>query len=295
MSPKDPSARRLFVPVTREMLPRITDKYPFLYLERGRLEVEDSSVKWTSADGTELSLPVATIQALFLGPGISITHEAVHVLAQTNCLACWVGEDALVFYAGGVTPVGHTRHLRRQMELAMNPITRLAVARALYQRRFPHTDMRDKTIEELLGLEGKRQRDMYKAKAQQYGVDWQKRLCAPGKFESHDLSNQILSVCNHYLYGIITACVHSLGYSPHIGFIHSGGPLPLVYDFADLYKDELSIDLAFALPRRLEGRFQRPLVADAFRQRVLELDLLKQIVDDLHRILGADNAGNNRQ
>lgn len=34
---------RLFVKVTRELLPQVKDKYPFLYLERGRLEIDDSS------------------------------------------------------------------------------------------------------------------------------------------------------------------------------------------------------------------------------------------------------------
>ena len=38
-----------------------------------------------------------------------------------------------------------------------------------------------------------------------------------------------------------------MGYSPHIGFIHSGSPLPFVYDLADLYKEHLCIDLAFSL------------------------------------------------
>ena len=38
-------AQRLFVKVTRESLPQIKDKYPFMYLEHGRLEIDDSSIK----------------------------------------------------------------------------------------------------------------------------------------------------------------------------------------------------------------------------------------------------------
>lgn len=66
--------QRLLVKVTRESLPQIRDKYPFLYLERGRLEVDDSSVKWLDADGQVIPLPIATINTLLLGPGTSITH-----------------------------------------------------------------------------------------------------------------------------------------------------------------------------------------------------------------------------
>lgn len=68
---------RLFVKVTRELLPQVKDKYPFLYLERGRLEIDDSSVKWVDADGNVVPLPVATINTLLLGPGTTVTHEAI--------------------------------------------------------------------------------------------------------------------------------------------------------------------------------------------------------------------------
>ena len=34
---------RLYVKITRDTLPRVKDKYPFLYLEHGRLAIDDSS------------------------------------------------------------------------------------------------------------------------------------------------------------------------------------------------------------------------------------------------------------
>ena len=37
--------RRIFAKVTRETLPQVKDRYPFLYLEHGRLEIDDSSIK----------------------------------------------------------------------------------------------------------------------------------------------------------------------------------------------------------------------------------------------------------
>ena len=84
---------RLFVKVTRELLPQVKDKYPFLYLERGRLEIDDSSVKWVDADGNVVPLPVATINTLLLGPGTTVTHEAIKTATAANCAVCWVGED----------------------------------------------------------------------------------------------------------------------------------------------------------------------------------------------------------
>ncbi|MDA6076182.1 hypothetical protein O0544_02705 [Edwardsiella anguillarum] len=95
--------QRLFVKITRESLPQVKDKYPFIYLERGRLEIDDSSLKWLDAEGQVVRLPVATLNAILLGPGTSLTHEAVKTAAAANCAICWVGEDSLLFYAAGFT------------------------------------------------------------------------------------------------------------------------------------------------------------------------------------------------
>ena len=89
------AGQRLFVKVTRESLPQVKDKYPFLYMERGRLEVDDSSVKWIDSDNNIVPLPVATLNALLLGPGTSITHEAIKTATSANCSICWVGEDSM--------------------------------------------------------------------------------------------------------------------------------------------------------------------------------------------------------
>lgn len=99
-----------------------------------------------------------------------------------------------------------------------------------------------------------------------------------------------LTSANAALYGILCSCVHSLGYSPHLGFIHSGSPLPFVYDLADLYKDQLTIDLAFGLTRELAGEYDRYAVAEAFRERVIEMNLLRLAVEDIERLVGEKSA-----
>ena len=287
--------QRLFVKITRESLPQVKDKYPFIYLGRGRLEIDDSSIKWIDADNHVVPLPVATLNALLLGPGTTITHEAVKVATAANCAVCWVGEDSLLFYAAGFVPTADTRNLKKQIALSADADKSLEVARRMFMRRFPDADLQGKTLQEMMGMEGNRVRNLYQAKAQQYQVGWKGREFTPGKFEASDITNQVLTSVNTALYGILCSAVHSLGFSPHIGFIHSGSPLPFVYDLADLYKEHLCIDLAFHLTRQLAGRYDKHKVAAAFRQRVIEMDLLAKVSEDIDAMLGVKSACRHRQ
>lgn len=282
--------QRLFIPIKRETLPRVSDKYPFLYLERGRLEVDDSSIKWIDAEGDRVRLPVATINTLLLGPGTSITHEAVKTAAAANCSLCWVGEDSLLFYACGLSPTSNTRNMLRQARLAGDEEIATDVARAFFAKRFPDAKLEKKTLQEMMGMEGLRVKKLYDEKAQQYQVGWKGRVFTPGKFELSDVTNQVLTSTNAALYGILCSCVHSLGYSPYLGFIHSGSPLPFIYDLADLYKGELCIDLAFSLTLSMAGKYNKYAVAEAFRKRVIEMDLLTRVPADIESLIGEKSA-----
>ena len=75
---------RLFVKVNRDNLPQMKDRYPFIYLERGRLEIDDSSVKWIDSECNVVRIPIATISTILLGPGTCVTHEAIKVLSSAN-------------------------------------------------------------------------------------------------------------------------------------------------------------------------------------------------------------------
>ncbi|EKO3571354.1 type I-E CRISPR-associated endonuclease Cas1 [Vibrio metschnikovii] len=281
---------RLFVKVTRESLPQVKDKYPFIYLERGRLEIDDSSIKWIDADANVVPIPVATINTLLLGPGTSVTHDAIKTATAANCSISWVGEDSLLFYAAGFLPTADTRNLKKQMLLAASEESALKVARMMFAKRFPDADLEDKTLKSMMGMEGNRVKALYQQKAEQYGVGWRGRQFTPGKFSLSDLTNQIMTASNAALYGILCSAIHSMGYSPHIGFIHSGSPLPFVYDMADLYKEHLCIDLAFSLTRDMAGHYDKHKVSDAFRKRVISMNLLQQVSSDINELMGGGNA-----
>ena len=279
-------ANRIIIKPTLADLPKIRDRYPFIYLERGRLEIDDSSIKWISADGEIFRLPAETLQTLLLGPGISITHEAVKVLGSINTTVCWVGEDSLLFYAVGHSPTANSRNLKKQYELAANPQKSLAIAKKMFSSRFPDDLIADKTLTELMTLEGSRVKSFYAELANRYFVQWQGRAYTPGNFEVSDLTNKLITACNTALYALVTSIVYSLGLSPRIGFVHSGSPLPFVYDIADLYKADLVFDLAFSLTGKMAGVYNRAQALEGFRQRVIATKFMSKCPLDILNLLG---------
>ena len=54
----------------------------------------------------KIPVPCANLALLMLGPGVSITHAAISVLADHGCLVAWCGEEGVRFYALGM---GETR------------------------------------------------------------------------------------------------------------------------------------------------------------------------------------------
>lgn len=276
----------IFLKVSRELIPQVKDKYPFVYLEHGRLEIDDSSVKWIEATGHVISIPCATVNTILLVPGTSVTHAAIKSMSESNCTVCWIGSDSLLYYATGETPTANTYNLKKQISLYSNSKKKLETARTLFSFRFPDLELKEKSLSEMMGMEGYRVKELYKKVAEKYEIPWDGRNYIPGKINLSDTTNKILTCCNVALYGILLSVVHALGFSPRIGFIHSGCPLPFVYDIADLYKPEVSIDLAFKLTKEMGGEYIKDVVADAFRERLCNNNILERSVKDIGKIMG---------
>lgn len=276
----------IFLKVSRELIPQVKDKYPFVYLEHGRLEIDDSSVKWIEATGHVISIPCTTVNTILLGPGTSVTHAAIKSMSESNCTVCWIGSDSLLYYATGETPTANTYNLKKQISLYSNSKKKLETARTLFSFRFPDLELKEKSLSEMMGMEGYRVKELYKKVAEKYEIPWDGRNYIPGKINLSDTTNKILTCCNVALYGILLSVVHALGFSPRIGFIHSGCPLPFVYDIADLYKPEVSIDLAFKLTKEMGGEYIKDVVADAFRERICNNNILERSVKDIGKIMG---------
>jgi len=229
-----------------ETLTPARERWTPIFLEHGRLEVDDSSVKWIGADRTVFRLPVATLSVILLGPGTTVTHAAMKACADSNTPVCWVGADGLRFYAFGVTPTHDNARARHQARVHANPAKRGEVARRMFRLRFgPDAVVERVPIKTLMGMEGKRVKALYEALGAKYGVSWKGRSYDPANWELADGINRAISAANAALYALTTAVVCSMGYLPQLGFIHSGGTLPFVFDIADIYKPETTLEAAF--------------------------------------------------
>jgi len=214
-------------------------------LEHGRLEVDDSSVKWIGADYTVLRIPVATVSALMLGPGTTVTHAAVKACAESNTPICWIGVDGFHFYAVGVSATHDNANTRHHIAVYSSRNQRTEVARRMFAVRFPNVDVHSKSLQELRGMEGQRVRDLYAELGTRYGVTWKGRRYSRDNWELADDINRAISAANAALYSLCTAVICSLGYLPQLGFIHVDHPMAFVFDVADLYKHETTLPAAF--------------------------------------------------
>jgi CRISPR-associated protein Cas1 len=267
-----------------ETLAPAKDRWTPIYLEHGRLEVDDSSVKWIGADGLLCRLPIATVSAILLGPGTSVTHAAVKACADCNTPVCWTGEEGLRFYANGVTPTHDNENSRRHAEAWANRKQRTAVARDMFRRRFPDIEVDRYSVAELRGMEGLRVRALYAQIGLRYGVTWKGRRYDASNWELADGINRAISIANASLYALCLAVTCTMGFLPSLGFVHEGGTLPFIYDVADLFKAETSLPAAF-LSVQQGGNEDGELVRKLLKERVEETRLMQQMARYLGEFL----------
>ncbi|WP_399936595.1 type I-E CRISPR-associated endonuclease Cas1e [Streptomyces sp. BBFR25] len=269
--------------LTPRQLTRPGERLSFVYLERCTVHRDANAITAQDAEGTT-HIPSATIGTLLLGPGTRVTHQAMSVLGETGAAVCWVGEHGVRYYASGRALSRSAALMEAQARQWANQRSRLAVARAMYRLRFPDEDPTGLTRHELLGREGRRVKDCYRAEAARTGVPWRGRRYTPGDFTSGDAVNQAITAAAQCMYGIAHAVVTSLGCSPALGFIHSGHELSFVLDIADLYKTEIGIPLAFDIAAQDEED-TGPRTRRALRDRINETSLLDRCVNDIRRLL----------
>lgn len=264
----------------------VKDRYSFLFVERGHVDVLDGTLAHIDASGTRTLIPVGNLACLLLEPGIRISHRAVGLAAAAGCLICWVGEGGVRVYAAGQPGGARSDRLLYQARLALDPKLRLKVVRNMFQLRFGEIPPARRSIEQLRGIEGARVRKMYTLIAQRHGLKWEKRNYNVQDWNSGSRLNRCLSAATACLYGITEAAVLAAGYAPAIGFLHTGKPLSFVYDVADLVKFDTVVPVAFRIaagPRSNADREVRLACRDHFR----ETRILRRLIPLIQKVLEA--------
>ncbi|MDY6916492.1 MAG: type I-E CRISPR-associated endonuclease Cas1e [Chloroflexota bacterium] len=275
---------------TLHELPRFRDRWSYLYLEMGRLDVDADGLCFHQGEDV-VAVPIDQLALVMLGPGTTVTHAAVKSLSRNNCLLAWTGQDGVRLYAASTGGTYSARRMIRQARLVSNEESRLGVAWRMYRFRFSEPIPEEVTLQQIRGMEGIRVRRAYAQAAEKYGIEWKGRRYDQDEWGKSDPVNRALSAANACLYGVCHAAILSAGYSAALGFIHTGKMLSFVYDIADLYKTELTIPVAFRVAAENRPELERAARMEC-RTQFYEFRLMERILPDISEVLGvSDDSG----
>lgn len=270
-------------PTQPKELVRASERISFLYLERCVVNRDSNAITATDERGT-VHIPAAAVGVLLLGPGTTITHQAIVLMSDSGSTVVWIGERGVRYYAHGQSLSRSSRLLEAQAAAVSNTRRRLQVARSMYEMRFPGEDVSNLTMQQLRGREGARVRRVYREHSERTGVAWTRRSYDVDDWAGGDPVNQALSAAHAALYGAVHSVIAAIGCSPALGFIHTGHHRSFVYDIADLYKADLTIPVAFDTAAEVDagiGAATRRRVRD----RLYDGKLLARCASDIQLLL----------
>ena len=272
------------------VLPKFRDGWSYLYAEHCKIDKDAKAIALHDAEG-KVPIPCANLAVLMLGPGVSITHAAVSVLSDHGCLVVWCGEQGVRYYAVGMGETRSAANILHQIKMWANEELRMKVVRNLYKMRFSEELESNLTLRQIRGKEGVRVREAYAKASLEWGVPWKGRNYNQNNWSDSDPVNRALSTANSCLYGVCHAAVVSSGFSPAVGFIHTGKMLSFIYDVADLYKTQVSIPAAFSATAEWQGGNLDRLVRIACRDMFASSRIIVRIVADIQNILMMPRSG----
>lgn len=225
------------------------DRHGLIFLERGRLEVEDGCLRFVCAGGGALAagdyqLPHQSASIILLGPGSSVTHDALRLLAAHGCALAAIGAGGVRFYTAPPLLPDSSALARRQVMLWAEPKERVAVARAMYALRFGE-EVKARTIEMLRGMEGARLKRLYELTARQFGVPWQGRRYDRNNPNATDIPNQAINHAASAVEAAAAIAVAATATVPQLGFVHEDSGQSFVLDVADLVRHDVTLPIAF--------------------------------------------------
>jgi CRISPR-associated protein Cas1 len=278
------------------------DRHGLLWLERGELCVIDGCLHFLRGSNS-LSpqidqIPHQSVSMILLGPGSSVTHDALRLMARHGTLMAAVGQDGVRSYTAPALLPDRSDVARRQAELWGNPRRRISVARHMYALRLgevlPHRE-----LDTLRGIEGSRVKVIYKLMADKFGIEWNGRHYDRSNPTAADIPNQALNHAATAVQAAAAIAVQSLAALPPLGFIHEDSGQSFVLDIADLFREAVTLEIAFSAARQVAkgssetvDRLVRREAAKVFRKH----QVIPAMIDKIKLVLRTEEshgAGNN--
>lgn len=234
------------------------DRAGLLYLARGTLTARDGTLAFlqgysTSADALspgDHAIPLQGVSMILLGPGSTVSHDALRLLAHARTALAAVGENGVRLYTAPPLIPDRSGLARKQAYAWADEKRRLDVARRMFAWRLgkvlPH-----RSIEVLRGIEGARMKEAYRLLAERFGVEWRRRRYDRARPSAADLPNQALNHASSAVEGAAAIAVAATATIPQLGFVHEDPGQSFVLDIADLYRDSVTIPCAFRAAKRI--------------------------------------------
>lgn len=224
-----------------------------------------------------------TVSIILLGPGSSVTHDALRLMARHGTLLAAVGVDGVRCYTAPPLPPDQSRVARAQAAAWADPKKRLDTARRMYAWRLgevlPHRE-----IETLRGIEGARMKRTYQVLADAHGVPWRGRRYDRNDPDADDVPNQAINHAATAVQAAAALAVAATCAIPSLGFIHEDSGQSFTLDIADLFRDSVTLPIAFGAARQsLDGDLQlidslvRRRAASVFRREGLVPSMIDRI------------------
>jgi CRISPR-associated protein Cas1 len=260
-----------------------------LYVESGTLRFKAAGSSYMERG--DYAIPFQTISNLIVGPGTTVSHDSLRLLARHGTGLIAVGEDGVRFYASMPAGADDSALARRQVAAwADSSGARLHVARRMYAWRLgellPSAD-----IAVLRGIEGARVKSLYKTLARQHGLEWAGRRYDRDDPEAADLVNQALNHAATALSAAAMIAVAATSTVPQLGFVHEDSASSFCLDIADVYREQVALPAAFRAVKDKQQRPDDPLERLARRQAgkaLRDAKVIPAMIDRIKSLFGAD-------
>lgn len=259
----------------------VRHRTPMIYIERSKVHVKSNTVLASNKDGSK-ELSVGSTASIMLGPGTSITDEAVKIIARRDCLIMWTGGGGVPVNCIG-TNYKTPKNLLIQTKIFCDDSERLRCAKEMLLRRnlFLASSMTPVNQEDVDKCENVQQVMLTEAR---WAKAFYRGLCSVNQIT---LTREKMKLANYFCYGLVTSVIVNMGFSPNLGIVHGanrGGGL--IFDVADWIKPVIS---NVTCVDAVTNNWTDNQIKNRIIEKYNDSGFAKKIVDGLVSIYGLDN------